>query len=84
MPRTKKPKHPYPLAQVTWVDAETTHGWEHAFGEIKPSVPTVVTVGFLIYQDENLVSIASTVGDDRAHNARIQIPVGMIKDLKLL
>lgn len=74
-------KYPYPLVECRWVDAETTSGWE-AHGENKPTVPIVITVGFLIEDNEELISIASTVGDDRMHNARINIPRGMVKELK--
>lgn len=71
-------KYPYPLVKMEWIDAETTLGWESE-GENKPTVPLVVTVGFLVFETDDLVSIASTVGDDRSHNSRINIPKGMIK-----
>lgn len=80
---SRRKKYPYPLVEVYWIDAETDSGWEHP-GEKNPTVPIVVTVGFLVYEDDRLISIASTTGDDRAHNSRIQIPKGMITAMKVL
>lgn len=76
-------KYPYPLVKLEWIDAETDHGWESA-DEKNPTVPLVTTVGFLIKDTEELVSIASTVGDDRSHNSRINIPKGMVKTMTVL
>jgi len=73
----------YPLVQVEWLDAQTSHGWE-AEGEVDQEVPLVTTVGFLIIENEHLLCLASTVGKDRSHNSRITIPVGMVKTKKIL
>lgn len=80
---SRRKKYPYPLVEVYWTDAETDSGWEHP-GEKNPTVPLVVTVGFLVNETDQLVSIASTTGEDRAHNSRIQIPKGMIKEMRIL
>lgn len=79
----KSKKLPYPLVKVEWLDAETTFGWESE-GENKPTVPVVTTVGFLIVDTEELISIASTIGQDKTHNSRINIPKGMVKSFFVL
>lgn len=76
-------KLPYPLVRVDWIDAETSQGWEHP-DEEKPTVPEVVTVGFLIKESEDVILIASTIGHDRSHNSRISIPRGMVKNITVL
>lgn len=79
----RRKKYPFPLVEVQWKDAQTTHGWEsedeHVF-----EVPVVTTIGFLIKENEDGLVIASTVGSDKTHNSRITIPKGMVvtrKDL---
>ncbi len=80
---TRKSKYPYPLVEVYWTDAQTSHGWEEE-GESDIDVPMVVTVGFLVRQNEKGVRLASTVGSDRTHNARIDIPEKMVQSIKEL
>ena len=79
----KKKKYPYPLVEVYWTDAQTTHGWE-AEGESEIDTPVVISVGFLVHKNEKGVRLASTVGEDRTHNARIDIPEKMIVSIKEL
>lgn len=76
-------KLPFPLVRVDWIDAETSQGWEH-LDEEKPTVPEVVTVGFLIKETEDVLLVASTIGHDRSHNSRIGIPKGMVKGVTVL
>lgn len=78
-----KHKQPFPIVQVIWTDAETSQGWEH-MDEEKPTVPEVVTVGFLVKESDSVVLVASTIGHDRSHNSRISIPKGMIKSVTVL
>lgn len=77
----RKPKYPFPLVQIDWKDAQTTHGWETA-DEVIVEIPQVITVGFLVKEDEHGVVVASTVGTDRHSNARITIPLGMVVSRK--
>ncbi len=78
-----KPKYPYPLVEVRWLDAQTSHGWEDQT-EVDSEVPVVTTVGFLLKETEESIVIASSVGQDKTHNSRITIPTGMIKDRRIL
>ena len=81
---SKRTKYPYPLVEIQWLDAETSHGWETVAEKIPLVVPVVTTVGFLIEESEDAVRVASTIGDDKSHNARITIPRGMVKAIKTL
>jgi hypothetical protein len=77
----RKPKYPFPLIHIEWKDAQTGHGWEHE-EDLTIEIPIVITVGFLIKENEDGVLIASSVGTDRHSNARIVIPKGMIVSRK--
>jgi len=77
-----KPKYPFPLVEVKWLDAQTSHGWEDK-DEIDSEVPVVTTIGFLLKETEDSVVIASTIGQDKTHNSRILIPIGMIKEKRI-
>ena len=74
--RKKRNPYPYKLVELQWLDASTDHGWENDT-EIDISMEPVPTVGFLLYQDERVVVIASTVSEGTS-NSRIKIPRGMI------
>jgi len=83
----KIPKYKYPLVQITWVDAETDHGWEETDG-VEPVLPIATTVGFLIKggADKNgneYYVICSTYADN-SNNGRFKIPKGMVKDFVVL
>lgn len=80
---TRRQKFPFPLIQVEWKDAQTGHGWEHE-EDLSIEIPVVITVGFLIKENDDGVLIASSVGTDRHSNARIVIPKGMIVNRKEL
>lgn len=79
----RKSKYPFPLVEIRWWDAQTDHGWEDKI-DILVNVPEVITVGFLITENESGAVLASTVGDDMQSNARITIPAGMIQGRKVL
>lgn len=74
-------KYPFPLVEILWKDAQTGHGWEHA-DDITVEIPTVITVGFLVKENEDGLVIASSVGTDRHNNARITVPKGMVVSRK--
>ena len=76
-------KYPYPVVQVVWLDASTDIGWEDA-GESNTEAPEVMTVGFQLHKDEKTIVVASTSCKERMTNARITIPVGMVKSIKQL
>lgn len=79
----RKPKYPFPLVEIKWRDAQTSHGWEH-MEEVELEVPVVTTVGFLVKEDEHAIMVASSVGDDKHTNARMLIPTGMVVSRKEL
>lgn len=68
---------PFQLVAVTWDDASTEHGWEHA-DEADTSRELVITVGFLYREDERYLYLCSTCDSGRNTNSRIKIPVGMV------
>lgn len=74
-------KYPYPLVEVLWVDAYTDHGWEN---EVEVREELVITVGFLVTDNEKGLCIASSTGEDGSHNARIVIPAGMIRQMRTI
>lgn len=71
----------YPLVEIFWDDAEAGIGWEEAPKDIKPAI--AITVGFLVTETKDHVMIASSY-DDKNTNGRLQIPKGMIKNMKEL
>ena len=79
----RRKKYPFQLVEVHWKEAQTGHGWEHE-EDLTVEIPIVITVGFLIKENDDGLVIASSVGTDRHSNARITIPKGMVvtrKDL---
>lgn len=76
-------KYPYPLVEVIWEDAESSIGWE-APEETDHGAALVITVGFLIHQTDKVLHIASTVDKDKSSNARLKIPAGMVREMKVL
>ena len=79
----KGKKYPFPLVQIDWKDAQTDHGWEYE-EDLKIEVPVVITVGFLVKENDEAVLIASSVGTDRHSNRRVIIPKGMVIARKVL
>ena len=65
-----------PIVIITWIDAETTHGWQDN-SDTDTSHTEVLTIGFLISEDEKSVVVASSVSDT-SNNSRMKIPRGMI------
>lgn len=78
----KKPKYRHQLVEITWVDAETGHGWEE-HEELDTTLPIAITVGFLIRETEDAYLVASTYSE-ASTNARIKIPKGMVKSCQFL
>jgi len=79
----RRRKYPFPLVEVNWKDAQTSHGWEHS-DEVELDIPIVTTIGFLIKESEDALMIASSVGTDKHTNARMLIPKGMVVSRKEL
>lgn len=73
---------------VTWLDAQTIGGpeWmsaDEAIALASQDVPTMDTVGFCIYQDDNQIVIASTVGEQETSQIH-KIPRAMVKRVREL
>ena len=74
---------PYPLVEVVWADACGDNGWDMAEKEYDEEL--CLTVGFLIHHNDHSAIVASTLHTGVfGTNARIQIPIGMIKHIKEL
>lgn len=70
----------YPLVEVKWEDAATSHGWESPEEIRKDSDDEIaITVGFLVRESQSFIWIASTVDSEGNNNARIKIPRAMIR-----
>ncbi len=76
-------KYPFPLVEITWVDAGTGHGWEQA-EELEATAFEVVTVGFLVRESKDALVIASTVCPEKTCNSRITVPTGMVRTRRVL
>jgi len=73
----------YPLAEIIWNDASgLRHGWMYKADKLEPQL--VLSVGFIIEEDEEHVVYASDTDSEGAHNGRTQIPKGMIKSMRIL
>lgn len=74
-------KPPYQLVEVKWDDAASnSEAWVHKDDMEAPE--QVITIGFVIKEDERAVYIASSVANDEDHEETVgntmTIPKGMI------
>lgn len=76
-------KYPFPVVEVTWLDAGTAHGWE-GNDEVEAKPFEVMTVGFLLRDQPDCLMVASTTCADKSSNSRITIPRGMVLSLRVL
>jgi len=73
------------FVEVHWVDSTSSAHWKNIedvkrlFGEYR-----IVTRGYLIRNGRKNVSIASTIAEDHACLALVNIPRGCIKKIKVL
>jgi hypothetical protein len=79
----KKPKS-YPLVRVTWVDAHAGGEWIEDDKEILASGYVVKTVGYKVFANKEVVTIASTSDGNGMVNCTMTIPNGMIKKIEVL
>lgn len=83
------------LRRVEWVDAGTSHGWQHAEDIAEPL--DIVTVGFEVQNDKAGIVLAESIVEGVAHDGRGKdgsrtrkygcttfIPRGGIKKVKTL
>ena len=75
----------YPIVEVVWIDAEEKGevGW-NSLTEMKryakKPCPTMRSVGYKIYQDEDHISLLSSIGQDECSSIE-KIPTGFIKTI---
>lgn len=83
MPSTKRPTQHFDLCEVWWDDAsEMDHGWAD---EVKTPEPAmVISAGFLILKNKDHVVLALDADEQGMHNGRGQIPMGMVRHIKVL
>jgi hypothetical protein len=86
---SSSPKIPFKKATVFWLDAFTDAGWEDSKAVKGEAGCVCITSGFIVNEDKNGITIASTVGPTNSPlypsgwqtNSRIFIPRGFIKKI---
>lgn len=68
--KKKKPKYKY--VEVTWVDAVSVSEW--VTEDNLPELATIITRGWLIYEDTTRLTIAGTLAKDGGYGEVISIP----------
>ena len=87
-PRTPKATDTFPIWEVHWEDAEEVGdvGWNNVRFLMKEAMkpcPTMRTVGYLVFEGPNHISLISTIGPSEAAKLE-KIPTGFIKLKKVL
>ena len=83
MKKLKRPAQLYDVVEVWWDDAAgLRHGWMDRTEKVRPQM--VISLGFLVVDEEDHIIIAQDTDADGAHNGRTQIPRGMVKKMRLL
>ena len=83
-----KAKRQYDMVRITWVDAEEIGetGWNPLKGQLRSAskpCPIILSVGYLVYQDEHHVSIISSLGPDICGTVE-KIPMGFVTNIDKL
>ena len=78
----------YPLVEVTWLDAEEFGevGWNSIKTQLnyaKKPCPEMHTVGYLVYEGKDHISVLSTIGDKECSTLE-KIPKSFVKQIKEL
>ena len=69
------------LIRFTWVDSNYARGWynpEH----FTASIPSITTIGYVTFSDNDILEVASTVGEEGAKLNALSVPWSSIKELK--
>ena len=85
--KLKRPKQAFPLVEIIWDDASTLTGtWKSKEEfEKEPLTPQLMlSVGFLIREDEDYIVVAMDLDNEGGHASRSQIPKGMVKKVRVL
>lgn len=73
----------YPLVEIQWDDAATSHGWEAA-EDLETEAEIAVTIGFIVKETQDHIIVASTIDANGNTNGRIQIPKKMIRRRRVI
>jgi len=78
----------YDIVEVLWVDAEEHGdvGWndiKEQLAHAKKPCPTMKTVGYLVHQGKDHISLLSTIGDKECSTLE-KIPSAFIKNISTL
>lgn len=80
---TKRPFQRFDLVEVLWEDAsDMPSGWTDRLDDVEPSI--ALSVGFLLGKVNGQLVIAQDLDADGHHNGRSQIPLGMVRKIKVL
>tara|TARA_R110000824_G_scaffold23583_4_gene84316 strand:+ start:847 stop:1128 length:282 start_codon:yes stop_codon:yes gene_type:complete len=82
------PKKVYDIVEIIWIDAEEYGevGWndlKEQLAHAKKPCPHMKTVGYIVYQGDEHVSILSTIGHKEASTVE-KIPRAFIKSITVL
>jgi len=65
--------------EITWVDSETSSGWEKA-KDIDPPQSTVKSYGFLLKESEHFYTLVADIDESEEHyNRHMSIPKSSVK-----
>ena len=75
----------YDIVEVSWIDAEENGdvGWNDLKEQLthaKKPCPTMTTVGYLVYDGKDHISLLSTIGNKECSTLE-KIPKGFIKKI---
>ena len=78
----------YKIVEVVWIDAEELGevGWNNLTKqkrEAKKPCPTMRSVGFVLYEDDKHISLASTLGKDLCSTIE-KIPKSFVQQIEIL
>lgn len=81
--KTKRPVQHYDLVEVVWDDAAgLKDGWTAKHETATPYL--ALSVGFRIPDSPEYLLIAQDTDGEGGHNGRSQIPMGMVRTIKVL
>ena len=81
-------KKQYDIVEVIWIDAEEfgDTGWndmKEMLRYAKKPCPDMRSVGYLVYKDDDHISLLSTIGNKECSTVE-KIPVAFIKSIEIL
>ena len=79
------PKKSYDIVEVCWIDAEEYGevGWNDLKSQLayaKKPCPTMRTIGYMVYEGEDHLSLLSTIGDKECSTVE-KIPRAFVKNV---